>query len=350
MKILLCIVFFSSATQINAREHFLSFVIPCYNCAATIEQAVSSVYAQKNLPCDFELVCTDDGSKDATYQILMQLAKQYSNMRVFKHAQNKGGAAARNTSVRNSSGDLIFNLDSDNYLEPNSVALLIEKLDAEGFDCVAFEKLRFFGTREPGREPVFVVPAQGYFDVTVFESGQSMPGVSGNYLFTRESYDRAGGYIEGLGALDTFSFGFAQMATGSKMGVASDTFYWHRDDGKGYVLREIAHGRFYSQFIEVFKHFGELFTHDTNKMLEAYSGPDGHSEIYARGRLRLIPSPARECVMQGYAYENMKMLIEALASYKQAYHYLQRRHARLEQRIRNVQRKIYAKKDGTYEE
>ena len=62
----------------------------------------------------------------------------------FLHEINQGGGAARNTCVKNSHGDIIFCLDSDNVLVPNSVHDLICLLDASACEGACFEKLYFF--------------------------------------------------------------------------------------------------------------------------------------------------------------------------------------------------------------
>ncbi len=55
------------------------------------------------------------------------------------------------------------------------------------------------------------------------------PGASGNYLFTKESWVRAGRYNESVGgACDSWAFGFCQLATGSKMISMPNSFYYHR--------------------------------------------------------------------------------------------------------------------------
>ena len=68
-------------------------------------------------------------------------------------------------------------------------------------------------------------------------AGHKVPGASGNYMFTRESWKRAGGYPEFAGALDTWGFGFRQLATGSKMMVMEDSYYHHRCGHESYWVR-----------------------------------------------------------------------------------------------------------------
>jgi hypothetical protein len=66
----------------------------------------------------------------------------------------------------------------------------------------------------------------------------TVPGSSGNYLFTKESWKRAGGYPEFAGALDTWGFGLRQVATGSTMAVQPGSHYFHRKGHDSYWVRQ----------------------------------------------------------------------------------------------------------------
>jgi glycosyltransferase involved in cell wall biosynthesis len=90
----------------------LSMVVPCYNCEATLEDAVASIFRQDPIfPIDITMV--DDGSADSTYEVMQRLARQDRRIKVLRHKSNCGGGAARNTAVEHTDGDLIFCLDSD---------------------------------------------------------------------------------------------------------------------------------------------------------------------------------------------------------------------------------------------
>src|SRR5690242_7070809 len=81
-------------------DHFLTFIMPCYNCADTVVESLNSIYAQKNLAIPFEVICTDDASTDSTRTILLAYQKNHPSMHLLFHEKNKGGGAARNTCVR----------------------------------------------------------------------------------------------------------------------------------------------------------------------------------------------------------------------------------------------------------
>ena len=62
-------------------NHFLTFILPCYNYADIIEQSLDSIY-QQNLKIPFEVIATDDVSPDErTREILRKWDKKYDNFR-----------------------------------------------------------------------------------------------------------------------------------------------------------------------------------------------------------------------------------------------------------------------------
>jgi len=73
----------------------LSIIIPAYNEAENIEQAV--IVCEKLLPSlveDYEIIVVNDGSSDATGEIIDQLAISHGKMRALHHEKNKGMGAA----------------------------------------------------------------------------------------------------------------------------------------------------------------------------------------------------------------------------------------------------------------
>lgn len=101
-------------------EAKVSIIIPVYNRIYSIEKAVESCLSQsyKNV----EIVVCDDQSTDGTDAFLKQKYAGVSNVVLCTtDGYGKGSNAARNTAIKNSSGDYIAFLDSDDYLLPTSI-------------------------------------------------------------------------------------------------------------------------------------------------------------------------------------------------------------------------------------
>lgn len=103
----------------------VSVIIPCYNRTAVIGRAVQSVLHQ-TYP-SFETIVVDDGSAD--HQALAARLEQFgdSRLRLLRHPVNRNGAAARNTGVLESRGELIAFLDSDDEWMPEKLELQVRK-------------------------------------------------------------------------------------------------------------------------------------------------------------------------------------------------------------------------------
>ncbi len=97
----------------------VSVIIPAYNQAVYVSEAIQSVLGQ-TYP-DFELIVVDDGSTDETPQILASI--QDPRIRIVRQP-NKGLSAARNTGLRESSAPLVTFLDSDDFFLPDKLAVL----------------------------------------------------------------------------------------------------------------------------------------------------------------------------------------------------------------------------------
>lgn len=93
----------------------ISVIIPTYNRAGLLTDALKSVIAQTD--SNFEIIVVDDGSTDNTKEIL----SPYMNSIKYIFEDNKGPAAARNRGLLESRGDFIAYLDSDDMWEKNKL-------------------------------------------------------------------------------------------------------------------------------------------------------------------------------------------------------------------------------------
>lgn len=104
----------------------VSVVIPAYNSAATIADAVSSVRAQTVKP--LEIIVVDDASRDGTAACLDEL--HAPDLRVIRRSVNGGGSAARNLGMEAARGDWIAFLDADDLWLPDKLERQLAALRA----------------------------------------------------------------------------------------------------------------------------------------------------------------------------------------------------------------------------
>lgn len=116
---------------------FLSVASPVYNEEKNIEQVVRNWNTILN-SADFvsEIVVTNDGSTDKTLDILTQLKKEITRLKIVNHEKNCGYGQALSSSIKNSSGEWVVMLDSDGQFDLGEYALLLEKARKEKLDGV----------------------------------------------------------------------------------------------------------------------------------------------------------------------------------------------------------------------
>lgn len=97
-----------------------------YNAESTIETAVRSATNQ-TWP-NIEIVCVDDCSSDNTPQVLADLKKTHSNLRVYRNDKNGGVAATRNRIIQEGKGEFIAFFDDDDVSAPERLARQYERI------------------------------------------------------------------------------------------------------------------------------------------------------------------------------------------------------------------------------
>ena len=237
----------------------LSIIIPCYNCAGTLADAVDSIYSQ-DASIPFDVTMVDDGSNDGTYTVMQAMAARYPNIQLVRHETNRGGGAARNTAAENCDGEIIFCLDSDDMLGPgfleNITRCWLEKR-CDGVGISKSIKFRKNNLLDVDYTTDFDSPGE----VVRFESllDGSMCSLYSTFLLTRAAFQRIGGYPTQHG-FDTQGLAFRFLCNGLTAYTCPDTTYYHRVNyHQSYYLREAGAGRINANWFQIFDEFLYLF-------------------------------------------------------------------------------------------
>lgn len=113
----------------------VSIIVPVYNVERYLAQCLESLAGQTL--SDIEILCLDDGSTDASSQMLDEFAGKDSRFRVY-HRENSGVANTRNAGIDLAQGDYILFVDSDDYVAKRTCEVLVATADREGADIVVF--------------------------------------------------------------------------------------------------------------------------------------------------------------------------------------------------------------------
>ena len=120
------------------KKPIVSVIIPIYGVEKYISQCVTSVLNQTYENIEIILVndCTKDNSMELVKICLKSYFEKQHKIKIINHTTNEGLASARYTGIDASSGEYIFHLDSDDWLEPNAISLLVEKALSSNADMV----------------------------------------------------------------------------------------------------------------------------------------------------------------------------------------------------------------------
>jgi glycosyltransferase involved in cell wall biosynthesis len=109
-------------------------MLPCFNAADTLAVALGSVRAQSL--DDWECICLDDGSHDATWTMLVEAARRDARFKLERFSENRGRGAARQRVLELATGKYLAFLDSDDWMYPGRLECETRWLEA-GKDIAA---------------------------------------------------------------------------------------------------------------------------------------------------------------------------------------------------------------------
>jgi glycosyltransferase involved in cell wall biosynthesis len=202
----------------------LSVIIPCYNAAKFLPEAMASVLRQQYEP--LEILVIDDGSTDATPQVAAALAPAVQYLR----QENRGPSAARNLGLGRARGDVIALLDADDLWPDGKLDLQVGRLMADpALDLVA------------GRVR-YVALAGGRIPDLRFEGPDlTLPGIHlGAAVYRRRAFDRVGLFDETLRYSEDHDWFLRAREEGLKMVVLAEVTLLYRmhDSNMTLNLRE----------------------------------------------------------------------------------------------------------------
>lgn len=181
--------------SVGEEDPLVSVVIPTYNRANLLPDAIDSVFAQTYR--NWKLIIVDDGSTDDTREVV----QRYSCQRLrYIHQSQAGVAAARNRGIRVSEGRYIAFLDSDDVWYPNKLTEQIELIrkypdtGMVGGGCIKVDEHGH--TIGKANIPPVHIP------LSDFHVYCAIPGSTSNVLVKRQIFNEVGTFDKGLPATE----------------------------------------------------------------------------------------------------------------------------------------------------
>lgn len=217
-----------------------SIIIPCYNAALTLQATLRSIQAQT---CgDWEVICVDDGSTDATLDLLRAARDADPRIRVI-HNDGKGPSRARNTAaISFASSDVIAFCDADDIWGPQKLDQLATCFANPDIDA-AFGKVAFFQETPSRITSVSAVPT-ALLSIPML-LGENPVCTMSNIAVRRAAFLRTGGFNEKMVHNEDLDWLIRLVGTGAHV-VGIDTLQtWYRSSRYGLSadLRAMQHGR-----------------------------------------------------------------------------------------------------------
>ena len=166
----------------------VSVVIPCYNQARFLGEAIRSVLCQGYT--DLEIIVVDDGSEDGTEEVASGYAKEDPRVRLIRQ-ENRGLAAARNRGLAEAGGEYVVFLDSDDRLVSEALEVGVRELEAHpgcAFVSGICRKITADGSIVPGWEQ-FRVRDDPYLELL-----RSCPVYVPAVMYRRSVFDAVGDF------------------------------------------------------------------------------------------------------------------------------------------------------------
>ena len=191
----------TSGTAGDSAAPKVAVVVPCYNHAAFVERALDSVFAQTYR--QIELVVVDDGSTDDSANVVRRALARSPFPSRFVCRENRGAAASLNEGVTQSAATYVNVLNSDDAFAPDRLQTMVEHIASQGF-AWGFSAVDVIGADDRAADPLRearalrtlviqgAIPLRPTVGFALLDANVAIS--SGNLFFSRELFDRIGGF------------------------------------------------------------------------------------------------------------------------------------------------------------
>lgn len=124
--------------KVNTRDSVtLSVVVPAFNEELTLEPFYAALVPHlESLGCSWEIVFVNDGSRDATAEILRSLNARDSRVKVIHFSRNFGNQIALTAGLAHAGGDAVVTMDADLQHPPEIISKMVRLWREDGYDSV----------------------------------------------------------------------------------------------------------------------------------------------------------------------------------------------------------------------
>ena len=159
--------------------------IPVYNTVDYIQRSIESALNQSY--CSIEFLIIDDGGSDGSIDIVERLQAEHcrgKDIRIIKHEQNRGVAAARNRIIDEASGDYLYFMDSDDVIVENTIELMMQQVRQYDAEIVfgSYERIEITGEKTTCQYPAIQLLGEDKLAVYAYRKYGGIEATACNYL------------------------------------------------------------------------------------------------------------------------------------------------------------------------
>lgn len=197
----------------------VSVVMPSYNTAALIGEAIDSVLGQDY--ADFEVIVINDGAPDTPE--LERALEPYRDRIIYLKQENRRACGARNNGIQHAEGEYIAFLDSDDSWTPGYLRAQIERLEADpSLDMIYCDCLIYGGTPQAGKTFMESCPSTGPANFEGLLLEQCQVPISGTVV-RRKALINAGLFDEKLAMCDDYEMWLRLAYRGARIAYHTAT-------------------------------------------------------------------------------------------------------------------------------
>ncbi|HZR66107.1 MAG TPA: glycosyltransferase [Terriglobales bacterium] len=192
----------------------VSVIMPSYNTAGLIAEALDSVFAQDYR--DFEVIIINDGSPDTPE--LERVLTPYRDRIVYLKQENRRACGARNNGIRSAKGEYVALLDSDDSWEPAFLRKQMEMFERDpSLDMVYCDCVIYGGGPQTGKTFMQTCPSDGEADFEAILTERCQAPISGTIVRRKTMMD-AGLFDERLAMCDDYEMWLRLAYRGARIG------------------------------------------------------------------------------------------------------------------------------------
>ncbi len=221
--------------SVHARADAVAVIIPAHDAEAYIAQSIGSVLEQGHLPSNDtpEIVVVDDGSTDATADLVRGLIDQFPHRIRLVRASARNAATARNIGALATDADRLMFLDADDVIAPGTIEALTAALRTapDGLALGPWFRLEPIDGQWRTAPPSCRPRLPDDDPLAAWLTGWYHPPCS--VLWSREAFERAGRWEEGLGLNQDGDLTMRALVLGTRLALTGDGASYYRRSPQG---------------------------------------------------------------------------------------------------------------------